>query len=778
MTIRSLRGAQHPPLERRVFPLAQSRSGTRPAPYVWADTSTPSLRAPQSAHGTVPTKPVPRGSTGTSASARGEASSALNGNAGMAARAKAQTMASTYVQGARQQLTEHSRALEQRRHEPCTPYHLDAWFQFLHIGGLLPRYSQVLDGLRFGFIVDFPPVQRTQAPANKSSISTFRRHFDEIISAEIRKGRYIGPMSDTQVTQLIGPFQSSPFSITEKPAKPGKYRIIQNFSFPISPSSLYPNASINSFVISDKFPCTYGTFTVVSAIISELPPGSEMAVRDVAEAYRTIPLHPSQWPAAAVRIDDESFCIDTCAAFGARPSGGIYGLVADAAAEIPRSQGIGPLVKWVDDKSLFRILRHYLASYNEVRTKQSAHARRQGGVHQSGGRLWYGGDTQPDGSVLEMAEDCSFQLRDFSASSPRSSHDALFSYSICDVDKISDKLGIPWERSKDVPFSTKAPYIGLVWDLTARSVALSAPKMEKYKRTITVWTASPTHTLEEIQKLYGQLLHACLVVPAGRARLTGLEAMLGPATESPFVPRHAHHTVADDLNWWAQTLATTQLCRQIPSTRNVIDCHAYSDASSGVGIAITIGSHWRAWRLILGWQTLDGKRDIGWAEAVGFQFLVDAITRAGGAGQCFKLYGDNKGVVEGWWNGRSRNAAVNSVFKQIHDQIESRNFVDSIFAAYVPSADNPADKPSRGIYPPDSLLLPPITMPQCLSGLLVDAGEPLSRTEIGLLRKGRYPLATARIFIDREQATQRKQFNSAHFAEELKFNPKHAYDET
>ena len=648
----------------------------------------------------------------------------------------------------------HSHALEQRKRKPCTPYHLDAWFQFLHIGGLLPKYGHILEGLRVGFTVDFPTIQRTQSPANKSSITTFHHHFDEIISAEIRKGRYIGPMSDTQVTQLIGPFQSSPFSIMEKPAKPGKYRIIQNFSFPISPSSLYPNASINSFVISDKFPCTYGTFTVVCAIVGELPPGSEMAVQDVAEAYRTIPLHPSQWAAAVVRINDDSFCIDTCAAFGARPSGGIYGLVGDAAAEIFRSQGIGLLVKWVDDKSLFRVLRRYLASYNEVRAKQGAHAKLQGGVHQSGGRLWYGGGTQPDGSVLEMAEDCSSPLRDFSAASPRSSHDALFSYSICDVDEISDKLGIPWERSKDVPFSTKAPYIGLVWDLTARTVALSAAKMEKYKWTITAWTTSPMHTLEEIQKLYGQLLHACLVVPSGRARLTGLEAMLGPATESPFIPRHPHHTVADDLHWWSQTLAVTQLCRQIPSPRNVINCHAYSDASSGVGIAITIGSHWRAWRLIPGWQTLDGKRNIGWAEAVGFQFLVDAVTQAGCAGDCFKLYGDNKGVVEGWWNGRSCNAAVNSVFKQIHNQIESRNFVDSIFAAYVPSADNPADKPSRGIYPSDSLLLPPITIPQCLSRLLIDATEPLSHTEICLLRKGRYSPATAKIFIEREQVIQ------------------------
>ena len=435
-------------------------------------------------------------------------------------------------------------------------------------------------------------------------------------------------------------------------------------------------------------------------------------------------------------MDDTSFCIDTCAAFGAQPSGGIYGIVADAAAEIFRSQGIGPLVKWVDDKSLFRILCRYLAAYNKGRTKQSAHANVHSGVHQSGGQLWYGGNTQPDGSVLEMAEDYAFPLCDLSESSPRSNHDAMFTYSICDVDEISKKLGIPWEHSKDIPFSTKAPYISLVWDLATRTVALSTLKMEKYKQTITVWVASPTHTLKEIQKLYGQLLHACLVVPAGCARLTGLESMLGLATSSPFIPRHAPHSVTCDLEWWSKTLTTTHLCHQIPSTRNAIDHCAYSDTSSGIGIAITIGHYWQAWRLIPGWQTLDGKHDIGWAEAVGFQFLVDAVIWAGRVGECFKLYGDNKGVVEGWWNGRSRNAAVNSVFKQIHDQIESQNFVDSIFAAYVPSAENPADKPSQGIYPPKAFLLPPISTPECLSRFLIDATEPLSDTKIHLLHKG------------------------------------------
>ena len=75
------------------------------------------------------------------------------------------------------------------------------------------------------------------------------------------------------------------------------------------------------------------------------------------------------------------------------------------------------------------------------------------------------------------------------------------------------------------------------------------------------------------------------------------------------------------------------------------DIQAFSDASSGFGIAITIGDRWRAWRLIPGWQSLDGKRDIGWAEALGFELLIRSIIGFGYVSGHFKVYGDNKGVV-------------------------------------------------------------------------------------------------------------------------------------
>jgi hypothetical protein len=80
----------------------------------------------------------------------------------------------------------------------------------------------------------------------------------------------------------------------------------------------------------------------------------------MAEAYHTILLHTSQWPAAVVRISKMMVCIDTCVAFGAAPSCGTYGQVADVGTEILRTNGIGPLNKWVDDHVFFRVPRSQL----------------------------------------------------------------------------------------------------------------------------------------------------------------------------------------------------------------------------------------------------------------------------------------------------------------------------------------------------------------------------------------------------------------------------------
>lgn len=300
-------------------------------------------------------------------------------------------------------------ALELRRRSPLTPYKQAAWESSLRQFNLLRRFSKIPDGLSSGFNLKFPNILRTQSPPNKPSVNTYQPEFRDAINKEIIKGRYLGPFPLHLIEAALGPFQSSPISIIPKPGRPGKFRLIQSFSFPLSPSAAYPNPSINSQIEAEDFPTTWGNFSVIYLLIARLPPGSEAATRDVAEAYRTIPLHPSQWPAAVVRISDSQGCIDTCVAFGASPSAGGYGHMSDAGCEIMPHSGIGPLDN-------------------------------QQGMVTTGSRIWFQGPPHEDG-FEEFGESCATPIVDLSESSPRSDHDRLFSYCFSDLDRISAPLG-------------------------------------------------------------------------------------------------------------------------------------------------------------------------------------------------------------------------------------------------------------------------------------------------------------------------------------------------
>jgi hypothetical protein len=245
--------------------------------------------------------------------------------------------------------------------------------------------------------------------------------------------------------------------------------------------------------------------------------------------------------------------------------------------------------------------------------------------------------------------------------------------------------------------------------------------------------------------------------------------MLSTNRANPFLPHRAGKSVSDDLDWWTNLLQSGGVARHIYPTSTLQNPLAFSDASSGIGIGIVIGNFWRAWRLIPGWQTLDGKRDIGWAEAIGFELLIHAIAVLPSVGENVLVHGDNTGIVEGWWKHRHRNKAVNGVFRRIHEFLHHLPNRLDIVTTYVPSEFNPADDPSRGILGPSHLLLPPIAVPPELSPFIIDATLPLSPTELRLLRDGKYSIPAAKLInraLTKQQAAERSR--SAR-AEEEKF---------
>ena len=77
---------------------------------------------------------------------------------------------------------------------------------------------------------------------------------------------------------------------------------------------------------------------------------------------------------------------------------------------------------------------------------------------------------------------------------------------------------------------------------------------------------------------------------------------------------------------------------------------------------------------------------------------------------------------------------------------DSTNGVSRVYSKYILSLNNPTDDPSRGIYGPSSLLLPPIPIPSHFGGLMVDYDAPITPDEVRALSGGTlHPPATQRI---------------------------------
>jgi hypothetical protein len=595
-----------------------------------------------------------------------------------------------------------------------------------------------------------PTIHASYTPPNRNTTPELQAAFEEVVNKEFRKGRWLGPYSKETIEKVLGPFQTSPITMVPKPGKPGKFRLIQNFSHPHKPIHLPSGhyiSSINSNLDSTMYPCLWGTFRNTCRLIWTLPPGSQGAIRDLSEAYRTIPLHPSQWPGTVVRIDDLNFAIDTRNAFGLATSAGTFGHVADAGADICRAHGIGPVSKWVDDHFWLRIQRQWLPKYNETRNRLRNRVAEAGGAHHIKGRIVYFGDWLPDGQPEEFDDDFRFPIIDYSGYSPRSAEDSLYTYAICDIDRISNKLGYIWEHEKDILFCFDPIFFGFQWHLLTLKVSVPNNKRDKYLDSIQEWERKNTHNEAETDSLYGKLMHISLILTRGRAYLTEIERMLAGLRQAPpFSNHHPPKGLADDLQWW-KTQLSSPISRDIPGPAEIFDPQAYSDASGGYGIGIVICGHWRAYRLLPGWKGT-GERDITWAEAVGFEILVRIISREESSSgkqikvchyhtYCkyshpnypshYQVYGDNQGVVEGWWNGRSRNRATNTVFRRIHQVLGEKGF--TVHTRYIPSKHNPADDPSRGIYGPQHLLLPKIPIPKELQPFIIDYDAPLTNQE-------------------------------------------------
>ena len=392
-------------------------------------------------------------------------------------------------------------------------------------------------------------------------------------------------------------------------------------------------SSVNDQIDIEDFRCDWGTFNDIRAIVIDAPEGTEAATLDVDSAFRCCPITPSQQRNFVIHWNG-LYYVDHDAPFGATSAGGVFGRVADAKSAILKSKDIGPSKNWVDDFVFFRFPISLLPS-------------------------------------------------------------PVFSYSLVEIYSLAKRLGWPWKESKTRPFAKEFIYLGFTWNLSTKTVQIPEKKKLRYLEKLEPWQNGRKFTKKDVESVLGTLVHCSLAIPDGRSRLPSLSRFATSFNylSSPFIRKSPNSSVLADINWW-QTQLTADFCGSVLSKPPpVSSIEFWVDASSSWGIGLVFNGEWEAWKFSPGWDR-DG-RNIGWAEIIAIEIGLLFAIHNSYSDTHFLIKSDNQGVILAIEGGKSRSPSQNLVLQRITSLLSHhRLWISSL---YVPSLENLADPPSRGL---------------------------------------------------------------------------------
>ena len=221
-----------------------------------------------------------------------------------------------------------------------TPLHLSTWEELLqgHPDKALAGY--ILRGIRDGFRIGFDPSRCAlkSRPGNMPSADEHPEIVSEHLEGELQHGRLAE--LDEGIAKAVG-VHISPFGVIPKKSRPNKWRLILDLSSP-------GGNSINDGISKELASLSYVSVDEVVVRVLQLGRGALMAKMDIKQAYRNIPVHPSDRRLLGMRWKGKTF-VDMALPFGLRSAPLIFSAVADALAWIMQQQGVGWVAHYVDD---------------------------------------------------------------------------------------------------------------------------------------------------------------------------------------------------------------------------------------------------------------------------------------------------------------------------------------------------------------------------------------------------------------------------------------------
>jgi hypothetical protein len=261
-----------------------------------------------------------------------------------------------------------------------------------------------------------------------------------------------------------------------------------------------------------------------------------------------------------------------------------------------------------------------------------------------------------------------------------------------------DPINTPWHGTKTgTRFDDWIVFIGLDWNFPESCVSLPTDKRLKHLARVQNMKAGiETHQsflLLDLQELHGALCYICFVYCEGSSHLSVISNAMKGFQGNQFMTRHLSSSMLDTLVWWERMLLQPSFVRKLHPLGELRDFGIYVDASTSWGVGFVIGKRWYALQLREDWKR-DGI-DICWLEAVALELCFLFLEQLAFKDIYVLVRSDNKGAIGALTKGRSPNLDINLCARRSFAVKAGCGITTKI--VYVPTADNIADAPSRGL---------------------------------------------------------------------------------
>ncbi len=185
------------------------------------------------------------------------------------------------------------------------------------------KKAYLCDGFRNGFPLELNEdaqfLSQADTPPTLNHNSALRQHeaISKKFDSELQKGRLAGPFDKPPFDN----YMVSPMAAAAKKT-PGEYRPIHNLSFP-------KGASVNDSIDKEKGETHYQTMDNVIDSINQVGQGCSLIISDIKDAYKIIPIKPSDVPKCGIFWQGKYY-FDLTLAMGCRTSAKIFESFATA----------------------------------------------------------------------------------------------------------------------------------------------------------------------------------------------------------------------------------------------------------------------------------------------------------------------------------------------------------------------------------------------------------------------------------------------------------------